>query len=71
MKFFFGSKTTIDLSLGFFKGRPNYRRSLQLSKENIQHFKTLNFLIFFYFYGSFLPSWIRIRIPNTDPDPLT
>jgi hypothetical protein len=26
--------------------------------------------IFFYFYGSFLPSWIRIRIPNPDPDPL-
>jgi hypothetical protein len=25
--------------------------------------------IFFYFCGSFLPSWIRIRIP--DPDPLT
>ncbi len=24
---------------------------------------------FFYFCGSFLPSWIRIRIPNTDPDP--
>ena len=26
--------------------------------------------IFFYFCGSFLPSWIWIRIPNTDPDPL-
>jgi hypothetical protein len=26
---------------------------------------------FFYFCGSFLPSWIRIRNPNTDPDPLT
>ncbi len=25
---------------------------------------------FFYFCWSFLPSWIRIRIPNTDPDPL-
>ncbi len=59
------------LSLGLHKGRPNYRRSLQLSKENIQHFKTWNFLIFFYFCGSFLPAWIRI--PNTDPnpDPLT
>jgi hypothetical protein len=22
------------------KGRPSYKRSLQLSKENIQHFKT-------------------------------
>jgi hypothetical protein len=25
----------------------------------------------FFFCGSFWPSWIRIRIPNTDPDPLT
>ena len=31
----------------------------------------MNFKIIFYFFGSFLPSWIRIRIPNTDPDPLT
>jgi hypothetical protein len=37
---FFGSKTTIYLSLGLHKGRPSYKRSLQLSKENIQHFKT-------------------------------
>jgi hypothetical protein len=35
-----GSKTTIYLSLGLYKERPSYRRSLQLSKENIQHFKT-------------------------------
>jgi hypothetical protein len=27
-------------SLGLHKERPGYRRSLQLSKENIQHFKT-------------------------------
>ncbi len=66
---FFTSKTTIFLSLGLHKGRPSYRRRLQLSKENIQHFKTWIFLIFFYFYGTFLPSWIRIL--NTDPDPLT
>jgi hypothetical protein len=26
------------------------------------------FLNFFYFCGSFLSSWIRIRIPNSDPD---
>ncbi len=31
---------------------------------------TLQNMIFFSFCGSFLPSWIRIRIPNTDPDPL-
>ncbi len=30
---------------------------------------TLQNMIFFYFCGSFLPSWIRIQIPNTDPDP--
>ncbi len=34
------SKSTIDLSLGLHKKRPSYKRSLQLSKENIQHFKT-------------------------------
>ena len=28
---------------------------------------TLQNMNFFYFCGSFLPSWIRIRIPNTDP----
>jgi hypothetical protein len=33
---------------------------------------TLQNMNFSYFCGSFLPSWIRIRIPNTDldPDPL-
>jgi hypothetical protein len=36
---FFGSKTTVYLSLGLHKERPSYRRSLQLSKEAIQHFK--------------------------------
>jgi hypothetical protein len=37
---FFGSKTTIyDLSIGLHKGHPSYRKSLQLSKENIQHIK--------------------------------
>ncbi len=29
----------------------------------------MKFLNFFYFCGSFLPSWIRIRIPNPDPQP--
>jgi hypothetical protein len=37
---FFLSKTTIYLSLDLHKGRPRYKRSLQLSKENIQYFKT-------------------------------
>jgi hypothetical protein len=61
------------------KGRPSYRRSLQLSKENIKHFKIWNFLMFFYFLCHFCPSgsgsgfririqrpdWIRFRIRNT------
>jgi hypothetical protein len=38
--FFFKSKTAIYLSLGLHKVCPSYRRSLQLSKEAIQHFKT-------------------------------
>jgi hypothetical protein len=37
---FFLSKATIYLSLGLHKERPGYKRSLLLSKENIQHFKT-------------------------------
>jgi hypothetical protein len=37
------------------KGRTRYKRSLQLSKKNIQHFNTWNFIIFFYFFGSLLP----------------
>ncbi len=37
---FFLSETTIYQSLGLHKERLSYRRSLQLSKEAIQHFKT-------------------------------
>jgi hypothetical protein len=37
---FWDQKTTIYLSLGLQKERPSYRRSLQLSKEAIQHFKS-------------------------------
>jgi hypothetical protein len=33
--------------------------------------QTMKFLNFSNFGGSFFTSWIRIRIPNTDPDPLT
>ncbi len=67
IKYFFLLKTSIYLNLNH-KGRPSYKRSRQLSKKNIQHLKTRNFSNFFYFCGSFLPFWIRIRIPNTDPD---
>jgi hypothetical protein len=42
---------------------PSYRRSLQTSKENIQHIKKWNW--FFFFCESFLPSWMRIRIRNS------
>ncbi len=61
---FFGSKTTIYLSLDLHKEHPSYRRSLQLSKEAIQHFKTWTLKKNFYFCGSFLPSWIRIHWPD-------
>jgi hypothetical protein len=37
--FFFFYKTAIFLSLGLHKVHLSYRRSLQLSKEAIQHFK--------------------------------
>ncbi len=49
-------KVAIYLSLRLCKGRPGYRRSLQPSKENIQHFKTWNFSTFFsIFVGHFCP----------------
>jgi hypothetical protein len=35
----FLSRISIYLSLGLLKGHPRYSISLQLSKENIQHFK--------------------------------
>jgi hypothetical protein len=54
---FFISKTAIYLSTALHKERSSYRRSLQL-------FKTWTFKFYFYFCGSFLPSWIRIRIRN-------
>ncbi len=54
------------LFLGRQKGRPSYKRSLQPSKENIQHFKTWNFLTLFKFCRSLCPtgsgSGFRIRI---------
>ncbi len=41
--------------LSLHKGRPCYRRSLQPSKDNIQHFKEWNLLSFCYFCGYFCP----------------
>ncbi len=60
--FFFGSKTAIYLSLGLHKVYPSYRRSLQLSKEAIQHFKTWTFTNFF------LLLWVIFSLLNPDPD---
>ena len=70
---FFWSKTAIYLSLGLHKVCPGYRRSLQLTKEAIQHFKTW---IFSTFVGHFCPPGsgsgsvfklrIRIRIQWSD-----
>ncbi len=62
--YFFWSKTAIYLSLGLHKVCPSYRRSLQLSKEAIQHFKT------WFFTNFFLPLWVIFCPPgsgSTDP----
>ncbi len=47
-------------TLGLYKERPSYRRSLQLSKENIQHFKNMKFFNFF------LLLWVIFAL--LDPD---
>ncbi len=72
-KNFFWSITVIYLSLGLHKACPGYRRSLQLTKEAIQHFNTW---IFSTFVGHFCPPGsgsgslfklrIRIRIQWSD-----
>jgi len=55
----------IYFSIDLDEWRPSYwRRSLQPSIENIQHFKTWNFF-FFYFSWSCLPFWFRTRIQQT------
>ncbi len=51
------------------KSRDTVPLSSQKRPSNTSKYELLP--IFFYFCGSFLPSWIRIRIPNTDPDPQT
>jgi hypothetical protein len=56
--FSFFSKTTIYLSVGLHKGRPSYKRSLQFSKENIQHFK-INF---------FLLLWVIFALVDPEPN---
>jgi hypothetical protein len=59
---FFWSKTAIYLSLGLHKVYPSYRRSLQLSKEAFQLFKTWTFTNFF------LLLWVIFALLDPDPD---
>ncbi len=60
--FFFLSKTAIYLSLGHHKVCQSYRRSLQFSKEAIQHFKTWTFTK----YCPLL--WVIFALLDPDPD---
>jgi hypothetical protein len=59
---FFWSKTAIYLSLGLHKVYLSYRRSLLLSKEAIQHFKTWTFT----YYCLLL--WVIFALLDPDPD---
>ncbi len=61
--FFFWSKTAIYLSLGLHKVYPSYRKSLQFSKEAIQHFKTWTFTNYC------LLLWAIFALLDPDPDP--
>jgi hypothetical protein len=57
----FLSKIAIYLSLDLHKGHTSHRRNLQPSKENIQHFRTWEaFVIFFYFL------WFALLDPDPD-----
>jgi hypothetical protein len=72
IKFFFIKNCNLPF-LGLHKVYLSYRRSLQLSKEAIQHFKTLTFYTFFStFEGHFCPpgsgSGFRCRIRIHWPD---
>ncbi len=52
LTFFKNLKIVIYLSLRLHKGRPSYRRSINPSKENIQHFKLK---ISAFLWGQFCP----------------
>ncbi len=68
----FWSNIAIYLSLGLHKGRPNYSKSFQFWKENIQHFKIWNFLTFSIFVDHFCPPGSRssdLIESGSSPDP--
>ena len=58
------------LSLGLHKERPSYRRSLQISKGAIQHFKTWTlFLLSCVIFPNPDPDTLTRLNPDPDPDP--
>jgi len=71
------SQNCFFISPGHHEERQSYKRSLQPSKENIQHFKTWNISTFSIFLGPFCPPGSesafpvrsRIQPAKMDPDP--
>ncbi len=53
-------KFSTHLSLGLHEGRPSYRKSLQTSIKNIQHFKLMHF--FPSFLWLILPTWSECQL---------
>jgi hypothetical protein len=67
-RYFFSSKIPINLSLDLKKGRPSRRGAFSPQKENIQHFKTWNFLTFTIFVGHFCsPESTDLIASGTNP----
>jgi hypothetical protein len=58
---FFDQKLQFTYLLSHYKGRPSFRRSLQPSKENIQHFKKMKFINFFLL-------WVIFALLDPDSD---
>ncbi len=61
---FLGSKTAIYLSLGLHKVCPSIEEAFSSQKRPSNTSKHELLQHFFYFCGSFLPSWIRIHRPD-------
>jgi hypothetical protein len=62
---FFGSKTTINLSIGLHKGRPSYWRKPSALKREHPVLKNMKILDFFLFL------WVIFNLLDPDPDPAT